>query len=121
MQQHHVIAALAGIVVLTAPHAVLAAEPLECPVLAKLGPAASGKLAADLVPDPRALNDVDGLTRAVGLFREHGFSNADTVNYLTAIFCPVIRDDRSLSAAAKSEKAASFSSVTSDIVYRQGR
>ncbi|CAN7294505.1 hypothetical protein LJR164_001501 [Phenylobacterium sp. LjRoot164] len=119
--QQHLIAALAGIVVLTAPHAAFTAEPLECPVLSKLGPDASGKLASELVPDPRALNDIGGLTRTVGLFREHGFSDADTVNYLTAMFCPVIRDDRSLSAAAKSEKVASFSSVTLDIVYRQGR
>jgi hypothetical protein len=103
------------------PQGAIGAERLDCPEPAKLGPAATGELASELVPDPRALNDVGVLTRTVPLFREHGFSDADTVNYLTALFCPVVRDDGSLSATVKSAKVSSFSSAVSDIVYRQPR
>lgn len=120
--QHGLIGIAAALgIALAAPQGAIGAERLDCPEPAKLGPAATGKLASDLVPNPRALGDVGVLTRTVPLFREHGFSDADTVNYLTALFCPVVRDDGSLSATAKTDKVSSFSSAVSDIVYRQPR
>lgn len=119
--QQGLMAIAAAMALALAAQGALAAEAFECPEISKLGPAAKGELANDLVADPRSLADVGVLTRTVPLFREHDFSDAETVNYLTALFCPVIRADGRLNPAAKSEKVADFTSVVSDIVYRKSR
>jgi S-methylmethionine-dependent homocysteine/selenocysteine methylase len=69
------------------------------------------------LPDGNAMSDVGRLTSTIDALRRKGLPKSRIINQLTGAYCPIVAQDRSLSAAEKAANVRRFSVQVSQLVY----
>ncbi|MBZ9891489.1 hypothetical protein LB559_26545 [Mesorhizobium sp. BR1-1-3] len=110
-----VVAVVTAYVALVAVPARLYAQELQCPSAADLHVSTLEGEVTGFVPKGLTLDQPAQLQTAIQLLREHGMSSDDTINYLIALYCPVVSASTDGSHEEKLERVRQFA----DNVTRQ--
>ena len=90
---------------------------IECPAVADLGSPARNRLALDLARPLRETESPETLAPIAALFVDHGFDQAETVNYLVAAYCPIVVSDRSLNTYEQTLRVQDFADKADAAFY----
>lgn len=95
------------------------ASGFECPAVGDLATTELEAKIDTLLPTGDVLAQPEKLYEAATLLRDHGMSDASTVNHLIARFCPSVADNSSLSDQQKTDRVRQFASEAAQIVSQQ--